>query len=257
MAVKIEVCGSGVLNVILNRPEKLNAFNEDMRRKLLDGLRKASADKNVRVVIISGEGRAFCTGADVTELDDSESIEDMLNTEYGALLTLIQTMPKPVIAAINGPAAGIGMTFALTCDLQVMAADAYLMCAFANIGLVPDGGLSWLLTRQIGYARAFQAAVEAEKINAEKALASGLVNRVVPASHAVSAAVAWAHELSKRSSTSMALTKSTFRQAAQNGLRDAMVREALAQRLALADEDSTEGIQALLEKRNPVFDRGH
>lgn len=253
MTVKVEKPAVGVSLITLNRPEKLNSFNEEMRQALLAALRQASADDAVRIVVLTGEGRGFCTGADVTDLDGLYTIEDVLNAEYGAFLNIIQTMPKPVIAAINGPAAGIGMTLALTCDLRMMGEDAYLMSAFANIGLVPDGGLSWLLTQQLGYARAFQLAIEAEKISAAKALDWGLVNQVVPTANIVSDVLTWAQSLAERSSSSIALTKYAFRLAAQNGLRNAMAFEAMAQRMALATDDCTEGLTALLEKRKPNF----
>jgi 2-(1,2-epoxy-1,2-dihydrophenyl)acetyl-CoA isomerase len=253
MSVVYEYKGEGVRLITLNRPEKLNAFNAQMRRELLDALLHASSDSTTSVVVLTGMGRAFCAGADLADLDESGSIEDMLNAEYGAFLSIIQTMPKPVIAAVNGPAAGIGMTLALTADLLIMEEKAYLMSAFANIGLVPDGGLSWLLTQQVGYHRAFQVAVEAEKIGAQKALEWGLANRVVAQDRVLEDAIDWARALGHRSAVSMALTKSIFRRAAQDGLRNAMAYEALTQRQALDAPDSKEGISALLEKRKPVF----
>lgn len=251
--LKYETPHAGVALVTLNRPDRLNAFNPAMRIDLSNAMRRISADDDIRVAVISGEGRAFCAGADVSGLSEVYNVEDVLNTEYGAFLSAIQTMPKPVIAAINGPAAGIGMTTALTCDLRVMGADAYLMSAFANIGLVPDGGLSWLLTQQLGYARAYQLAIEAEKIDAARALEWGLVNRVVETSDVLSNALIWAQSLTERAPVSMGLTKRVFRAACQDGLRNAMAYEAMAQRTAITTEDCAEGVKALFEKRKPVF----
>ena len=253
MTVKSETPRDGVVLITLERPDRLNAFSGDMRRDLSDAMRSASADDAVRAVVLTGEGRAFSAGADVSGLQETYNVEDILNTEYGAFLSAIQTMPKPVIAAINGPAAGIGMTTALTCDLRVMGEDAYLMSAFANIGLVPDGGLSWLLTQQLGYARAYQLAIEAEKIDAARALEWGLVNRVAPTAEVVANALDWAESLSARAPVALALTKRAFRAAAQDGLRNAMAYEAALQRTAIVTEDCAEGVKALFEKRKPVF----
>ena len=244
---------AGVALVTLNRPDKLNAFNADLRRDLADAVRRISSDDAILAAVITGAGRAFCAGADVSAMSDAYNVEDVLNTEYGAFLSTIQTMPKPVIAAVNGPAAGIGMTMALTCDLRVMGAEAYLMSAFANIGLVPDGGLSWLLTQEIGYARAYQLAIEAEKIDAARALDWGLVNRVVETGDVLANALEWAQSLTERAPIAMGLTKRAFRAASQEGLRNAMAYEAMLQRTAIKTEDCIEGVKALFEKRKPEF----
>ncbi|MEZ5893078.1 MAG: enoyl-CoA hydratase-related protein [Parvularculaceae bacterium] len=252
MTVKYETPAEGVALIRLNRPDRLNSFNRQLRADLTAALSRASNDGDIRAVVLTGEGRGFCAGADVMALD-AENVEDVLNTEYAGFLSIIQSIPKPVIAAINGPAAGIGMTLALTCDLRVMGEGAYLMSAFANIGLVPDGGLSFLLTREIGYARAYQLAVEAEKVDAQRALDWGLVNRVVVDGDVVRNAVDWAAGLCARAPLALALTKRVFRAAAHDGLRDAMAREAMFQRTAIATEDCMEGVRALGEKRKPVF----
>lgn len=253
MTVRYEMHGEAIALVILNRPQQLNAFNEAMRAELVAALAKASADAAVRAVIITGEGRGFCAGADVTDVAGGRTVEDILNAEYGAFLAIVQTMDKPVIAAVNGPAAGIGMSLALTCDLRVMAQDAYLMSAFANIGLVPDGGLSWLLTQEVGYSRAYQLAIEAEKIAAPRALELGLVNRVVASGAARAEALAWAETIAGRAPLALAATKRAFRAAAQNGLRNAHAFEAMLQNRLLASEDCREGVAALLSKRKPSF----
>jgi len=253
MTVKYETPQEGVVLITLNRPDKLNAFNSQMRSDLTEAAKQASADDAVRVVVITGEGRAFSAGADISAIGDKSNVEDILNTEYGAFLSVIQTMPKPVISAINGPAAGIGMTTALSCDLKVMGEDSYLMSAFANIGLVPDGGLSWLLTQQLGYARAYQLAIEAEKINAARALDFGLVNRVVAPLQVLDNALSWAQSLTERAPIAMALTKRVFRAASEGGLRNAMAYEAMVQRSAIMSEDCAEGVKAMLEKRKPTF----
>ncbi|MBI1365993.1 MAG: hypothetical protein GC153_08565 [Alphaproteobacteria bacterium] len=252
MTVRLEKGGEAVALITLNRPQSLNAINGQMRRDLTDAMRKVSADEAVRAVVVTGEGRGFCAGADVGDGIDG-NIEDTLNTEYGAFLTIIQTCEKPVIAAVNGPCAGIGMTLALTCDLRVMSSEAYMMMAFSNIGLVPDGGLSWLITREIGYARAFQLAVEAEKISAARCLELGLVNRVVEPERMRENALEWAGSLAERAPIALALTKRSFRAAAHDGLRAAAAFEAMLQKTAIATEDCREGVMALMAKRKPQF----
>ena len=253
MTVLYETPEPAIAVVTLNRPDKLNAFNGAMRMDMADAVRRASADTKVRAVVITGAGRAFSAGADVSSLDEKYNVEEILNTEYGAFLSTIQAMPKPVISAINGPAAGIGMTLALTCDLRVMSREAYLMSAFANIGLVPDGGLSYLLTRQIGYARAYQLAIEAEKIDAARSMEWGLVNRVVQPEAVLENALEWAQSLTKRAPVALGLTKRTFRAAFDEGLRNAMGFEAMVQRAAMETDDFPEGVKALFEKRKPDF----
>jgi len=253
MTVKYEMRSDAVALITLNRPQSLNAFTKEMRFALADALSRANIDPNVRAIVITGEGRGFSAGADVTDVTGGRTVEDQLNAEYGAFLSIIQGSDAPAIAAINGPAAGIGMTLALTCDLRVMSEEAYLMSAFANIGLVPDGGLSWLLTQEIGYARAYQLAIEAEKISAARSLELGLVNRVVPKDDVVSNAVDWAQSIAERAPIAMGLTKRAFRAAAQTGLRNAMALEAMLQKTALATEDCREGVTALMEKRKPEF----
>ncbi|WP_165793743.1 enoyl-CoA hydratase/isomerase family protein [Hyphococcus luteus] len=253
MTVNYDSPGDGVALITLNRPDKLNSFNRQLRADLTAALAKASADDKIRAVVVTGEGRAFCAGADVSAVDEMSNVEDILNTEYAGFLNIVQSAPKPVIAAINGPAAGIGMTLALTCDLRVMGEGAYLMSAFSNIGLVPDGGLSFLLTREIGYARAYQLAIEAEKIDAKRAAEWGLVNRVVADDKVLENAMGWAAEIATRAPVALALTKRAFRAAAQDGLKNAMAYEAMLQRQAIATEDCAEGVAALFQKRKPAF----
>ncbi len=242
-----------VVQITLKRPDALNAFNEELRRDLLDALCSASAAPDARAVVLTGEGRAFCAGADIKDIGQTRVVEDVLNAEYGAFLSVLRSMEKPVIAAINGPAAGIGMTLALSCDLRVMADDAYLMSAFANIGLVPDGGLSWILTQQLGYARAYEAAIEAQKIPAARALELGLVNRVAGGGDTLNEALEWAEGLAARAPIALGLTKRAFRAAAEDGVKNAAAYEAALQRIAIASDDCKEGVAAVLGKRAASF----
>lgn len=253
MTVIYDMKSEHVALVTLDRPDKLNAFNGDMRHALLAAMKKASADDAVRAVVITGAGRAFCAGADVSAVDEPVNVEDVLNAEYGGFLGVIQSMPKPVIAAINGPAAGIGMTVALSCDLRVMAEDAYLMSAFANIGLIPDGGLTLILTQEIGYARAYQLAIEAEKLDPARALEWGLVNRVSPTATCLSNALQWAETIAERAPVAMAMTKRAMRHARHSELKNAIAFEAMLQRDAIKTDDCREGVMALFQKRKPAF----
>lgn len=238
--------------VTLQRPEAMNAFDYDLRRELAQALRAAAFDDS-RVVVLSGE-RAFSAGADVKQGFPADGrVSEMLNNEYGAFLRTIVTMDKPVIAAVRGVAAGIGMSLALACDLLVMTEDAFLLPAFTTIGLVPDGGATWLLARQIGYRRAFAACVEAQSLDAPRCLELGLANRVVPADVLIDETMAWAQRLAQRAPLAVSHTKRAMRAAMECGYFDAARLEAAYQDLCARSEDGREGVDAFLEKREPRY----
>ncbi|MEM6414853.1 MAG: enoyl-CoA hydratase-related protein [Pseudomonadota bacterium] len=253
MTIKYEKKGERIALITLNRPEALNALDGALRKDFADALRKASGDKEIWAIVVTGEGRGFCAGGDIRDFAAEGTAEDKLNVEYSASLTVIRTCEKPVIAAVNGPAAGIGMTLALSCDLSVMSEEAYMMCAFSNIGMVPDGGLSLLMTQYLGYVRAFQLAIEAEKIDAARALEWGLVNRVVPATDVVTNAISWAETIVERAPIAIALTKRAFRNASQERVMNISAFEAYLQSVASRTEDCREGAFAKLQKRKPIF----
>jgi len=153
--------------ITIHRPDAMNSFNDELRRDLLAVCDRAAGDSRIRAVVITGEGRSFSAGADLKDsVDPDKSIEDMLQAEYRPVFESIAGMDKPVIAAVGGSAAGIGMSLALNCDLLMMADNAFLLSPFTTIALVPDGGLNWLLVHQIGYRRAFQLSIESERIGA-------------------------------------------------------------------------------------------
>src|SRR5210317_2573266 len=158
----------------------MNAFNMELRAALVDALARAHSDDSVRVVVFTGEGRCLSAGADLKAGIDRD-VEEILQSEYRPVQEAIASIPKPVIAAVPGSAAGIGLSFALICDLLVMADNAFLLSPFTTISLVPDGGLNWLLVHQLGYRRAFQLSIESERISADRCLDLGLANKVVPA----------------------------------------------------------------------------
>ena len=253
MTVKYERPAEGAALITLARPDKLNSFNRQLRADLTAALARAGADDAVRAVVMTGEGRAFCAGADVSAVDEMGNVEDVLNTEYAGFLNIIQSTPKPVIAAINGPAAGIGMTTALTCDLRVMGEGAYLMSAFANIGLVPDAGASWFLNRLVGYSRAFEIAALGERITAEQSLELGLTNWVTGADTLAEDALARARHLAQRPTIALGMTKTALQQATQEGLARILTLEADLQAQAAATADHLEGVTAFVEKRTPLF----
>ena len=166
--------------ITLYRPDAMNSFNTELRAELAAVLDKACEDDSVRVVVLTGEGRTFSAGADLKAGIDKD-VSKMLQVEYRPLQEAIAAMPKPVIAAIPGSAAGIGLSIALQCDLLIMADNAFMLSPFTTISLVPDGGMNWLLVRQLGYRRAFQLSIESERIAADRCVELGLANKAVPA----------------------------------------------------------------------------
>lgn len=238
--------------ITLNRPDSLNAFTKELRAVLLEALQRARADDSVRVVILTGEGRSFSAGADLTDQIDRPVTEILLH-EYRPVQEAIASIPKPVIAAVPGSAAGIGLSVALQCDLLIMADNAFLLSPFTTISLVPDGGLNWLLVRQLGYRRAFQLSVESERIPASRCVELGLANKTAPAEQLQSAALEWARVLEKRAPMSLAATKKAMRFAADNDWAGSYELEAELQGKLLGSEDNREGIAAFFDKRVPDF----
>ena len=240
--------------ITIFRPDAMNSFNEELRRDLLAACDRAAGDASVRAVIITGEGRSFSAGADLkVSLDPEKSIEDMLQAEYRPVFESIAGMEKPVIAAVGGSAAGIGMSFALNCDLLIIADNAFLLSPFTTISLVPDGGLNWLLVHQIGYRRAFQLSIESERVSAKRCVELGLANKAVPADSLQNEAIKWAKALSERAPLSIAATKKAMRHATSESWASTFDVEAPLQQKLRQSADSAEGVTAFLEKRKPDF----
>jgi 2-(1,2-epoxy-1,2-dihydrophenyl)acetyl-CoA isomerase len=243
----------GAVGVItLNRPDSMNAFDSALRAAVVAAFERAEEDDAVRAVIFTGEGRCFSAGADLKAGIDKD-VETILQSEYRPVQETIARIPKPVIAAVPGSAAGIGLSMALQCDLLIMADNAFLLSPFTTISLVPDGGLNWLLVRQLGYRRAFQLSVESERIPAERCVELGLANNAVPADQLQQAALEWAQVLAKRAPLSVAATKKVMRFAADHGWSESYGMEAKLQGELLGSEDNKEGIKAFFEKREPNF----
>lgn len=240
--------------VSFNRPQTLNAIEAGIRREILEAANAVNADDAIRVVILTGEGRAFCAGADLSEKSDTPvDVEDMLNSQYKPALMAITNAPKPWISAVNGPAAGVGSAFAMNCDLTVMAEDAYLYQAFAAISLIPDGGATWHLARTLGKKKAYELIALGEKLKASKCLELGLCNRVVPADRLMEEARALAEELAGKAPLSLRYAKETVNAAMTESVDETISHEARLQKICMNSEDAREGTLAFLQKRAPIF----
>lgn len=248
---------AGVLVATLQRP-KANAFNFQMIAELQDTLRSAAKDPAVRVVLLTGSGGIFSAGQDVKEFgkaaEEGElSFRQHLQRTYNPLVLQIRQLEKPVLAALNGPAAGAALGLALACDLRIAADSARLVVGFLGIGLAPDSGVSLFLPALIGLGRAAEAAFGNQPIAAEQALQWGLVNRVVPADELQQAALDWAQELAQGPVRAMGLTKRAFNRAVYPNLEQVLDYEAHNQEIAGHGPDHAEGLAAFLEKRAPSY----
>ncbi len=240
--------------VTMARPEAMNSFNRDLRLELTAALRRAASDPAIRAVVLTGAERAFSAGADLgAGFPEDQTIEQQLQREYRPIFDEIIGMPKPVIAAVNGAAAGIALSIALICDLAVMGDKAFLLAPFSTISLVPDGGANWLLQKQLGYKRAFQLSIEAERIDSARCLEWGLVNRVVANDEVLANATAWAHEIAERAPLSVRATKTVMRAAESSSWAQTFDHEARLQTDLVGSPDNQEGVTAFFEKRKPVF----
>jgi 2-(1,2-epoxy-1,2-dihydrophenyl)acetyl-CoA isomerase len=248
----------GVAWARLNRPERMNAIDGALRRALLDAVKRAERDPEVKVLVVTGEGRAFCAGADVREMGSAaaapaEAAMGDVRGEYEALLGRLWAMPKPTIAALNGVAAGIGASLALVCDLRLAAPEASFVEAFVKIGLTVDGGVSWLLPRLVGTARALEMFYTGRPMEAAEAERTGLVNRVVPAGELEGAVRELAERLAAGPSLALGAIKRSVCHAATATIEEAMDFEFSLQGVLTRTEDHAEGVAAFLEKRAPRF----
>ncbi len=240
--------------ITLNRPDSLNSFDKEMRSDLVDATSQARADEAIRAVILTGAGRSFSAGADLKAgFKTGAEVEHILNEEYRPSLINITEMEKPVISAINGFAAGIGLSYALACDLSVMGENAFLLSPFSTIGLIPDGGSTWLLTRAMGYKNAYEMAVENDRLSAGRSKELGLVNKVVADDALLTTAREWAVKLTTKAPLALARTKKIMRKTLTLDYADTITTEAALQRLCIDSADCKEGITAFLEKRQPEF----
>ncbi|MBT8084304.1 MAG: enoyl-CoA hydratase/isomerase family protein [Woeseia sp.] len=240
--------------ITINRPDAMNSFNTALRLDLRAAFEHAEAASSVRVVVLTGEGRSFSAGADLkSSMDTDKTVDQQLQTEYRPIFECIARMPQPVIAAVGGSAAGVGLSYALHCDLLMIADNAFMLSPFSTISLVPDGGLNWLLVQQLGYRRAFQMSVEAERIPAARCVELGLANRAVPAGDLMKEARAWAASLAERAPLSLAATKKVMRHAAAADWASTFDLEAPLQLKLRDSNDCKEGVTAFFDKRKANF----
>ena len=221
-------CSGAVARVAFNRPGSLNAMNGPMRRELFAAARELNLDDSIRVVVLTGEGRAFGAGADLAEDAGAQTRDDLIH-EFKPGVLAIAEAPKVWVAAINGPCAGISYSYAMACDLVLMSEDAYLYQPFSAIGLIPDGGSTWLLQKLLGSRRAYELMVLGEKVAAGKALDWGLANRVFAKEDFAEQVQAFAEDLAGRSPLALRYTKEALRFAATASLGDTITREAQLQ----------------------------
>jgi len=255
--VKLERRG-GELRITLNRPDVMNAWDKQFGLDLLAAVEEAASDDEVRAVVITGAGRAFSSGADLRAGFDPTpeghpDVQTVLRERYHPIIVGIRRMPKPVLAAVNGPAVGIGCSLALACDLIIARESAYFLLAFVNIGLVPDGGSSLLLPERIGLARASEMAMLGERIGAKQALEWGLVNRVAGDNEFEGAVDELAARLAAGPTASYAGSKRQFNEWLFARMDAQLDLEASIQQQAAASGDFLEGVQAFLEKRPADF----
>jgi 2-(1,2-epoxy-1,2-dihydrophenyl)acetyl-CoA isomerase len=252
---------AGVLTLTFNRPEKLNAFNVAMTAALIEALDFAGRERAVRVVLLRGSGRGFSAGQDLEELialqaaSSRFSVAEHLRTGFNLAVLKIRALEKPVIASLNGVAAGVGLSLGLACDLRIAADDTVITLGFSKIGLIPDGGASFFLPLLAGFGRGLELAWTSDRIDAHEAHRLGIVNRVVTAPTLPEEAAAYAQSFTGISSTALALTKRAFNRSMLPHLAAWLDEEARIQEEAAAGPDLAEGVRAFVEKRKPAFAR--
>jgi len=244
---------AGVATITLNRPDALNALNATMRRELLAAIKSVARDAGVRAVVITGAGRGFCAGADLRGGSGERAFRRVLRSEYNPLIQAIRGLPKPIVAAVNGVAAGAGVSLALAADLVIASADARFVPAFNRIALVPDSGLTRTLVRTLGRHRAFEILLGERQLGAEEAQASGLVAAVVAIDQLANAARSLALRLASGPTGAIGLTKRVVNSAEDATLAESLEAEAAIQEVAGRSEDHAEGVAAFGEKRDPEF----
>lgn len=254
MHIKVEN-HAGVGWIRFNRPDKMNAIGALTRQQLAEAIKQAERDESVRVVVLTGSGRAFCSGADVTEMVGDggmrtpEDVGNVLRNEYMPMLTRLRTMAKPVIAAMNGPAVGIGASYALACDIRIATPEAYLLEAFINIGLAPDGGVSWLLPRMAGTGVAYEMFFTGKPLAAADAHRLGIINRIVPAERFEDEVKELATQIASQPRQALAAAKRAVNHALESSYEEALEFESYLQEAQAGSTEFAEGVQAFLARR--------
>jgi len=245
----------GIATIVMDRPEALNSLTVKLKTELLAAFRRAAAAPDVRAVILTGAGRAFCAGQDLRERlePDALPLADEIRARYNPLILAMTRLPKPIVGAINGVAAGAGASLAFACDVRVAAEGASFVLAFGRVGLIPDSGATWLLPRLVGLGWAAELALAGEPLGAADAARIGLVSRVVPDAELRDEATALAARLAAGAPLAVALTKRALWQSLHSDFESALEYEADLQGTAGATADHAEGIRAFLDKRRPSF----
>ncbi|MBE1555309.1 enoyl-CoA hydratase-related protein [Sporosarcina limicola] len=243
----------GVAWLTLNRPDKLNAFIAQMNREIKDAIRSAAQDDDVRCVVITGEGRAFCSGQDLSEVTEEMDHGQVLRDHYGPMIMQIRQCEKPIIAAINGVAAGAGFSLALACDFRLISERASLMNAFIHVGLIPDSGNLYYLSKLVGLAKAAELAILGEKVTAEQAVELGLALRAIEEDNWTKEVTAFSARLASMPTKAIGLIKRSLKDATNLSFEDYLEKEAQGQRIAGLTEDHREGVNAFMQKRKSEF----
>jgi 2-(1,2-epoxy-1,2-dihydrophenyl)acetyl-CoA isomerase len=254
MSVLHEQIG-GVLKLSLNRPDKFNSFNRAMALELQHWLDKASADDTIRCVLLTGEGKAFCAGQDLSEAvnPDGPGIKNIVEQHYNPIILKIRNLEKPVVCAVNGVAAGAGANIALACDVVIAGHNASFIQAFSKIGLIPDSGGTFFLPRIIGFQKALALALLGDKITADEALQMGMIYKTIEDHNLQSIAQQLAETLANMPTKAIGLTKKLFNEGTHNSLEKQLLAEGREQVAAASSYDYNEGVKAFLDKRKPVF----
>jgi 2-(1,2-epoxy-1,2-dihydrophenyl)acetyl-CoA isomerase len=245
----------GVATITLNRPEVYNALNDEITFELQDALKAVAKDEAVRVVVLTGAGKAFCSGQDLKAASGQQkrSFQDSLQKRYNPIIRAMRSLPKPIICRLNGVAAGAGASLALACDIIVASEEASLIEIFINIGLVPDSGSSYFLPRLIGTARAFELCAMGQRVKAAEAFTMGLVNKVCPSDQLDHTVQGFTSYFATAPTKSVGLIKKMLNRSSTATLEDMLEYEAYCQEIAGQSDDYKEGVTAFLEKRKPSF----
>ena len=250
----IYTVAEGVATITLNRPDKLNSFDREMALETIEALDQARDDAAVRAILLTGEGRAFSAGQDLAEaIAPGTRIEEIITVQYNPIVRRLRALPKPVVCAVNGVAAGAGANIAYACDLTLAAESAVFIQSFIQIGLIPDSGGTFTLPRLVGMQRAFGQMILAPKVSAKEAEEQGMIWKAVPDAELMNEATTLAKKLATMPTKAIALTKDALNRSTFNHLDDQLDVENELQTVAGNSHDYREGVQAFLEKRKPVY----
>lgn len=249
--------GAGIIT--LNRPDKLNAFSDELTFQLQDALKEMEKDKEVRAIILTAAGRGFCAGQDLQsrsiaqEMGERPSLGDSIRRRYNPIVIKLRRIEKPIIAAVNGVAAGAGASIAFACDYRIVTDKVNFIQSFTKVGLIPDSGATFILTRLVGLTKAFELMLSADKLSAEEALNLGIINKIVGEDDLMKEAVALAEKLAAGPTKAFGLTKRAVNRAVFDDLEELLEYEASLQEIAGRSDDFAEGVKAFVEKRTPQY----